>query len=368
MNVPPYDEAKSREFAEGADALYAEAAKPVDNGGSIFAQRCAFDFYTGKLDWPTSRDVHLRELRQALGLTSPFQPLPPAPTRDHVCGGQTTQQGFTVTLPRLGAFPWWGGAWAWLSAEERASAAQQLLAAGDTICVIQVALDGRALYDEPNQFYSADKFPPLQQSLAQTVALVREAIELGFTAVWLFLDGDNGAYGFPVAVQQVQELAPLMDDLNGYICYVPGWDGVFYGYTPQQVADFATAARGAGALYVGLEHSTGHIPVGNAETDYNPHGLMTGYDLVLGEFNDGQFDDTVWQVLGRMIRPYHRPAEQPIDDDPNPPFYLGVVSARGAYCYRVFEYFIYGWVRGTAASDVQHAKAYFEARGAVNVC
>jgi hypothetical protein len=295
------------------------------------------------------------------------QPARPVPTREMVCNGQTTQQGLTVTTSQFGAMPWWGGCWAWLSPSDRAVSAEQLIGHGDRICVIQVALDGRALYDEPDQFYSPDKFPELTQTLAQTVALVREAIDLGFDAVWLFLDGDNGAYGYPVAVQQVQELAPLMGPLNQYVCYMPGWDGVFYGYSPQQVSDFAAAARAAGAIYVGIEFSTGHIPVGNGASDYAPGGLMTGYDVILGEFNDGQFDDTVWQVLPRMGRPYNRPPEQPSGDDPSPPFYLASASPRGPYYFRIFEYYIYGWVRSTPTSVVKAARAQFALMAPTNV-
>lgn len=286
---------------------------------------------------------------------------PRVPTREQVCNGQTTQQGLTVTTKQFGAMPWWGACWAWLSPNDRAEAAKQLLAAGDRICLIQVALDGRALYDEPNQFYSVDKFPPLVQTLAQTVALVQEAIGLGFDAVWLFLDGDNGPYGYPVAVQQVQELGPLMGVLNAYVSYFPGWDGVFYGYTPAQLYEFSQSARESGAVYVGVEGSTGHIPAGGGESDYDTNGLMTGYDIVLMEFNDGQFDDTVWQVLPRILRPYVRPADQPSGDDPNPPFYLAPPSPRGPYYGRIFEYYIYGWVRGTPASVVAASKAQFQA-------
>ena len=294
---------------------------------------------------------------------SPFKRPLLVPTREQVCLGRTTQQGLTVTTTQFGAMPWWGACWAWLTPQSRQEAAQQLLAHGDTICLIQVALDGRALYDEPGQFYSVDKFPPLTQSIGDTVALVREALDLGFTAVWLFLDGDNGNYGYPVAIQQTNELGPALGSLNAYVQQFPGWDGVFYGYEPvSKIVDFAAQARAAGALYVGLEHSTGHIPLGEGPTDYTPDGRMAGFDTILGEFNDGQFDDTVWQILARMAQPYVRPPDQPANDDPPPvENYISAGSSRGPFYYRIFEYYIYGWVRGTPAETVASAKAYLQA-------
>jgi hypothetical protein len=303
----------------------------------------------------------ITEADQSLSYTLSFKP---APSRDQVLKGQITMQGAIINTTQFGQMPWWPACWAWLTSADRAMAAKQLLALGDEVILIQVALDGRALYDEANQFYSVDKFPPMQQSLAQTVALVQEALNY-FRAVWLFLDGDNGPYGYPVAVQQVQELAPLMGSLNKCICYVPGWDGVWYGYTPQQMASFSTIAKAAGAIYTGVEHSTGHTPLGNGEIDFNPGGGMATYDLLLGEFDDGRFDGSVWEVLARLqARPYNRPPDQPSDDDPNPPYYC--INWFGVY--RVFEYFIYGFVRGTTPSVVAASKAYFEKCGSTNVC
>lgn len=285
------------------------------------------------------------------------------PTREQVCLGQTTQQGLRITTEQFGEMPWWGACWAWLTPSDRAMAAKQLLAHGDTICLIQVALDGRALYDEPNQFYSPENFPPLTQTLAQTVALCREAMDLGFKAVWLFLDGDNGNYGYPVAIQQTNELGPLLGELNKCVLQLPGWDGVFYGYEPvSKISDFAAQARAAGALYVGLEHNSGHIPLGEGPTDFTPEGRMAGFDMVLGEVNGTTHDDTTWQILARMAQPYVRPPDQPPHDDPPPVSnYLAAPSPRGPFYYRIFEYLIYQYVRGMSDADVATEKAYLQA-------
>lgn len=309
------------------------------------------------------QDVHLPAC-------APFKPPLRPPTREDVCNGQTTQQGFTVTTTQFGAMPWWGACWAWLSSLSRREAAQQLLAHGDTVCLIGVP-SGGPLYPEPDQFYSEDKFPALSMTTAQVADLVAEALGLGFKAVWLFLGGDDGGtVGYPIAVAQAQALGPALGALTAYVLVVPGWDGVWYGYTPEQVQSFAAIARAAGFRYVGIEHSTGHLLAGLGTADYTaPNGVMVGYDVILGEFNSGEFDGTVWQVLGRMIDPYIWPPDQPAVSDSNPaPKYLAPGSPRGPYVYRVFEYYIYLWVRGASAETVASAKAYFVGCGAQNVC
>lgn len=357
-------------------ADYARAVPPRhvgdDTGWVVWPARVQADIDTG-LDEAASLAKHRAEWCAALGVPVPTPPFPKPPARDQVLNGQTTQQGLVINTAQFGAMPWWGACWAWLTAADRKTAAAQLLAHGDTICLIQLPC-GVPLYDEPNQFYSPDKFGPLELTEDGLVALIAEALTLGFTAVWLFLGGDDGQRGYPVAVAQTQRIGPALavssfGDLNQWVLQLPGWDGVFYGYSPQQIAEFATLARSAGAIYVGLEHSTGHIPVGNGAADYASGGLMTGFDLVLGEFDEDRFDDTVWQILPRMIgSAYRRPPEQPSGDDPNPPCYLSPASPRGAFVYRVFEYYIYSWVRGASADRVQASRQRFLGMGASNLC
>jgi hypothetical protein len=142
----------------------------------------------------------------------------------------------------------------------------------------------------------------------------------------------------------------IFGDLNLYVVKIPGWDGVFYGYTPQHVQEFGDTARQLSpGGYVGIEHNTGHIPVGNGPADYDQGGMMTSYDLILSEFDDGTTlqgtaNDSVWQIVGRLTRPYNRPPDQPVNDDPNPPFYLAPGSPRGPYYYGCFEFEEYSWV------------------------
>lgn len=359
---------------------YAQAGRIVgdDPGYAVWPARVQADIDAG-LNEAASLAKHDQELCQALGIVTPTPvpptpsgPFPAPPSRDAILNGQTTQQGLTITTTQFGSMPWWGACWAWLTPADRQVAAQQLLAAGDTICLIERP-SGVPLYNEGGQFYSPDKFGPLSMSDTDFVALIEETLLLGFAGVWVFLGGDDGANGYPIAIAQTSSLSPALaassrGNLNQYVVQLPGWDGVFYGYTPEQVESFAAMARGAGALYVGMEHSTGHIPLGEGGDDYQPGGRMKDFDLILGEFDDDRFDDSVWQILGRMLPHYVRPAAQPLTDDPTPPYYLSTASPRGPFVYRVFEYLIYGWVRGVTADHVAANKAQFVAMGATHIC
>lgn len=305
---------------------------------------------------------------------APFkQPLPRVPSREEVCNGLTCQQGRIVHSLVYGDMPWWGACWAWLTQADRAHIAPQLMSPqgdipADTICLIERP-SGVPLYDEPNQFYSPDKFGPLEMSDDAFAALIEETLGYRFDACWVFLGGDDGANGYPIAVAQVQALAPVMGELNKSTLYLPGWDGVWHvpeggggtGYSREMLASFAAEARAAGAIYVGVEHGTGYLIAGKGAGDYAPGGVMDGYDVILGEFDDGRFDDSVWQILGRMVRPYVRPADEPGPDDPAPPFDLAQPSARGPYFYRIFEYHIYDGVRGQSPAAIAADRAKFQA-------
>ncbi len=308
--------------------------------------------------------------------SSPSASLPDPPTRDQMLRGRITAQGLTIQTTQFGAMPWWPGCWAWLNAQSRQEAAGQLLAHGDTICAIAYP-DGRALYDETGQFYAADKFPPLAITMEQLAELVAEAIGFGFAGCWIFLGGDTD---FEESDAQVKELGPTFKgyaggDLNQYALVLPGWDGVWHFpggvYTREQIRQFSLDARAAGVIYVGCEHGTGYPLAGDgAGADYLPGGVMSAYDLILGEFDDGRFDDSAWQILARYLGPdYIRPPQQPHDDDPPPvPFYLKTPNEFGLpYVYCVWEFAMYGAVRGTPNSTIAGWRQQFHALGASHV-
>lgn len=65
----PYDEAKSVQFGEGCNAVYVESGQPKDSGMvSVHSQRCAWDYYVGKMEWDPCYQKHLNEFRAEYGL------------------------------------------------------------------------------------------------------------------------------------------------------------------------------------------------------------------------------------------------------------------------------------------------------------
>lgn len=140
-----------------------------------------------------------------------------------------------------------------------------------------------------------------------------------------------------------------------------------YEWSPDNVRDFGELFRQFlpdGNL--AIEHSPGHIPCGEGGSDYAPGGLMQNYDTIMSEFNTVH-EDSCWQIVARMVKPYHRPPDQPSGDDPNPPFYLAPGNPRGPYFYVAFEPTIggvYQWCRGQCTlSDVQNVRAYLRGLG-----
>jgi hypothetical protein len=153
---------------------------------------------------------------------------------------------------------------------------------------------------------------------------------------------------------------------------------VFYGWgnsgepdlQPQRVVDFGTLFRQVCPDgYLAIEHTPGNIPVGEGGSDWVVGGRMMTYDVVLSEFFWPATGDQVWQIVGRLNRPYHRPPDQPADDDPNPPFYLAYDTPRGPVFYVPFEYATYQWTRGQVTeAQVEEARQYFYAMGCHQVC
>jgi hypothetical protein len=305
--------------------------------------------------------------------------LPPPPTRDEMLNVRLTFQGLIVQTEEFGTLPWFEAALPWLNADDRqavyaAKHASTAWPGGDTHAIIMLP-SGPPLYDEPGQPYSADRFGALDWTAGNThiderlADLVVEVARAGFTRQLLFLYGDDGERGFPVAMAQLDLVYDALahskyGDLRGYVVPLPGWDGVFYGYTPQHIYDWGGKCRTL-FPYCGLEHSTGHIPAGEGPQEWRkPNGPMRVYDLILGEFIDDRFDDTVWQIAGRMLGPdYRRPADQPAADDPNPPFYLSDPTDRGPIRHCAFEFYEYGFVRGASVDRVNAARDYFKRIG-----
>jgi len=405
----PYDnDARAIEFGTGINAaneayrqLHSGANIPYDPGMiSVQAQRADWDFYMGGMSWPASRDKHLNEYRDVYSLPhinpgpgpipGPVPVLPAPPSRKQLLEGRFKFQGLQVTLPRFGVMPWWGACWMWLTEDERKSAAAQLIAQGMEILDIEVP-SGRALYDEPSQFYSADKFPAIDPSMLEIANAICFAISYGFKGVWLFLGGDDGQNGYPVAIAQVQDAGSVFGlhpsgDVRKFVVPIPGYDGVWHkpnpssgtGYDPPQIRQFSLTARASGFKYPGIEGGVGYLLCGEGGGNYQPGGAMSAYSLILSEYNDGQFvTGDYWQIMARYLgKLYIVPSEQKQHDvpgdplypeahDPHPEFVLLSPNEDGdAYVHRAFEFGLYGGVRGTPPSTIAQWRQKFVDTGA----
>ena len=350
-------------------------------------------------------------IRVALERTTADLALPPIPSRAEVCGLQTSLAGLTYHTTQYGAIPaWFYGA---LNAEDRAIAREAHLAVNDT----HVPFPITAAYREEGTLWPAElrEGYDYTQDLETFRALLTETIAGG-----LFVDvplGGDGlgmgpdyndpvgrTYGFGWLMQNLARIlgalqgdgTPDRPDLTPYIIFRPGWDACFYGWdgaetsthglrwryvhrprpTPtaeqldaqqQRVKTFGEHFRSLlPEGYLAIEHTPGNIPAGEGGGDYAPGGLMTTYDTILSEFNTVH-EDSCWQIVGRMVSPYHRPPDQPAGDDPHPPFYLAPGSPRGPYFYCAFEPTdggAYEWCRGRCTvEDVNTVRAYLRDLG-----
>lgn len=289
---------------------------------------------------------------------------PPMPTRAQVCGARLTFQGLTVTTQQLGTKNWFELMIQSLtSPSDRQAVYAAKHAQGDSHLIIE--------------FFGSDEAAP-----GVFLALVEEIIANGFIPIIAY-NGDNAddpTDGYPNALRQLPILAALLrssshGDLNARVLCVRFWDGVFYGSTAENIQNFGTVFRQTVPNgYLGIEHNSGHIPVGNGAADWVAGGLMDGYDTLFSEYDDSDQPDqgngTIWQVVARCIQPYHRPPDQPNsgpDWDPTPPFYL-VPNSRGPRYYCAFEwntkFGAYAWTHGwVSAATIQIHRQYFTDMG-----
>lgn len=324
-------------------------------------------------------------------------PLPAPPTRDEILQLHITFQGLYVQTEQYGLLPWFEPALPWLNDADRAAvyAAKHASTAwpgGDSHALIFLP-SGPPLYDEPGQPYSADRFGPLDWSDpndGRIADLVAEAARNGFNKQILFLGGDDGEAGFPVAMAQLDSLRHQLreskyGDLAPYVVVLPGFDGVFYGYTPEHVQEWGEKCR-ALFVYCGIEHQPGRIPVGEGGADYQPGGRMVWADLLLAEFNGPNDSDwrvhingfdslgrpdyngnMIWQIGARMLGfLYRKPGDQPGDADSfSGAGYLAPGSPRGPYVHCAFEWVgEYYFIRGQQTSeDQQRSRDYFRSAG-----
>lgn len=308
-------------------------------------------------------------------LDEPPRQWPPVPTRAQVCGVQLTFQGLTMATRQYGTQPWFELAYQTLTdPRDRAAVRQQKRDAGDTHLIVEYFTTTGSIYDEPGQPWQAAISPSGEAHPVWFRSLVEEIIADGLIPIVAF-DGDDGdrAMGSPNALRQLPILVSLLAagdvNLNPYVLYARLWDGVFYGSSPENIANFGRQFRAVlPEGYLAIEHNIGHIPVGNGNADWMGDGMMTTYDVVLSEFGAPLRSDQLWQVAGRLLgAAYVRPPDQPSGDDPDPPHYLQAGSPRGPYYTCAFELTDpgeYTWVRGRCtAADIESDRQYLRALG-----
>jgi hypothetical protein len=311
-------------------------------------------------------------------LTPAQAPIPPPPTRDQALLVNLTFQGLMVHTGQFGDLHWFGAALPWLNADDRQAVYAAQKAQGDTHTIIEIP-DGKPVYDECCNDFSPDRFGALDWTSGGTkidnrlADLVVEVRRAGLIPLIFPDEADQ-----PTSLQQTRLAVSALQssaygDLTPQVAaFMTGWDGVFYGWEPSGtiIPAWAAAIRQICPLCrLGIEFNTGHIPLGEGGGDYLPGGRMQDFDLVLDEFggaNSLGHDDNVWQILGRMNRPYNRPSDQPAADDPNPPFYLGQPNPRGPFYNCAFEFGPdeYNWVRGHITKEqIDADRAYLKAIG-----
>lgn len=279
-------------------------------------------------------------------------------------------QGLYVQTQQFGQLPWWDAALPWLNPSDRQAVYAAKHGAGDTHQIIELPC-GPPLYNEGGQAYSPDKFGPLDWMHGNTAvdpqlpALIDEVLANG---LWpeLVLGGDDGEAGYALAKMQLPLITTALASYRKQMLVRGGWDGVFYGWTPEHIVAFGAQFRSLWPDgYLSIEMSEGHIPLGEGPTDWTPTGRMKDYDVLLTEFNPNNIhQDSTWQIAGRLLGPaYHRPPDQPSGDDPAPPWYLSAGSPRGPVFTNAFEYDAYFWIRGKSQSAVETNRAYLRAMG-----
>lgn len=336
--------------------------------------------------------------------------LPAPPSRDQLCGVRCTFQGLTVVTQQYGTLPLFDPAIGWFTlAADRQAAYDVKAAAGDTH--INLTISGQ--YAEAGQAYANVVGRDYTQDIPALRALLTEAICAGVSRgvpngfrILLALAGDGMSvnwnpqpgeyndpagwtYGFEWLMENFQRIWSALrgdhgewPDLTPWILPMPGYDGVVPAWQPFTcVNEYVRHARSVAGPHAALaiELSAGYCVWSGEANDWaTPDGQM--FDVIVSEFpyqmgpplaipssllsgsnwagsvtpDQRAPWDRVWQIVGRLISPYHRPSEQPTNDDPGgAAFLLSSGTPRGPYFYIAWEFDTYGWVRGCPLSQVQ---------------
>lgn len=220
--------------------------------------------------------------------------LPPAPTRDQALAVTVNFQGLTCHTDQFGDEPLFTPSVPWHIPSDRQQIYACVKAAGNTHIDLMLP-SGPALYDECCQFYTADKFGPKDWTANQTAidpALADLVVEVRQAGLIPILHMDERQ---PVSTW---ELGAVLDalatssygDIRRQVgLYLPGYDGIFYGWEPSHELIPGWAAVGrqhCPDCQFGIEFNVGHIPLGEGDADYVAGGDMQGFDALFIEFQD----------------------------------------------------------------------------------
>lgn len=322
-----------------------------------------------------------------LGLQDAAGPLPTPPTRSTLLGGCSRLQGVIATTVQYGTFYAFGPEINMLDVpSDRLAYYQAQKAAGTTALVIGWA---GLTYSEPDFTFPVpgpdmrwvNDIPGFCDRLAE---IVRHDLH-----VLLMLPGDghtgvdDNPFGYQFVMAHVTPLIEAMKaypagDLTKYTIICPGFDGVVWNWTSDEVMAYGNLIRSlVPDGYSALEYPAGVLgPFGEGKPQYD--GPMRIFDKFYQEFAYPPFSnpDQMWQIGARMLGPkYVRPPDQPKDDDPGAPFpagsggdYLSGGTPRGPYFTEGFEYLTYGYVRGHVPNAVVNSdRAYLQAMGYASV-
>jgi hypothetical protein len=434
--VISYDENKSIEFGVGINEANAEFKQihgtdiPYDPGMiSVHSERAAWDYYVGGLPWDGpngSKIKHLNEYRDVYSLPhvapgptpvpGPVPPFPAVPTRDRKANINIGFQGEMVDTKEFGRIPVFGPETTTLSDEDLHSYCQQLgdqnAPLGKGYSHAEIALSWQ--YDEHDYHYPVPG-RDLSQNLDELARRIRIMIHYFSGGVLLHLAGDGRSnppergvehsyndpqgwtYGFEWLMGNLSRIVKGLKgsaygDVTPWIEYCPGYDAVFYGWgniageggdgQPDRVVEYGNYLRSLDPDCVStIEFTPGNIPVGGGPRDMQTR--LQVFDVFLAEYRADYpyHDGDEWQVNARMVKPYHRPADQQqhVNNGPSDPLYPAAndtgatlylaMTPRGMQVFVSYERNTYLWVRQRISrADVAADAQYHRDMGVANVC
>jgi hypothetical protein len=333
---------------EGTPRLTCKLSSEMKEGNGLHLGLVAMGFALLEVSFPacvhTNPHCYPSQDLPDVELTPLTPPMPDIPTKAELIAAQYTFQGLRASCPQYDPrpLPIFDPMLDVVDEDCKAAILAAHRAAGDK--VIGVALSHQ--YAEPGIIpvlvWGRDWTRDLGGLHDYLTDLIRKGwyIQLhmamdghsvrGADGQWTYNDPVGHTYGCEWGAEFFPKLADALDDIHGYIRFLPGYDGVFYGCEddglPLKIPAFAAQfkQRWPDAV-LGLEFNTGHLPFGEGDADWQPGGRMSNFDMVFAEFDGNLDQDSTWQIVARLMKSpgdYRRPPEQPAGDDPNPPAYL----------------------------------------------